>query len=169
MGSDILLLLVQIHYRSAPHADAPACFAWCFAKVAKNRGVSAEAPSPKYFRPIWFRWVDRTRWQFAQTTSHFSISTRTSERRRMPMPEWFKCICFTVPGRWSKSMAHDGNVPPQSAHGCDLKCAIIALTRAWTRSLARRLYPGSWYWARARVLQHSLHADRRLQEPTGKQ
>jgi len=34
---------------------------------------------------------------------------------------------FVVPSRWSKSMQHTGNTPPQSAHGFDLSSIIHAL------------------------------------------
>lgn len=69
----------------------------------------------------------RVRWQFAHTTSHFSISASTEASDRRPALERLKRFC---PRTWSKSMHHGGKVPPQSMHGHPFAAAITARNSA---------------------------------------
>jgi hypothetical protein len=54
------------------------------------------------------------RWQVAQTNSHFCSSARIAWALRHPARDKLKRLGNA--GRWSKSMAAGGKVPPQSAH-----------------------------------------------------
>lgn len=78
----------------------------------------------------------RIRWQFAQTTSHLSISASTSLHGR-PFAMSVATPAILMPRTWSHSRPRGHSAQPQSAHP---RSSLIASLRSWASS--RRLHDG---------------------------
>lgn len=87
------------------------------------------------------------RWQLAHSRSHFSISSWTSFIECSPANP--RLNDFTVPGRWSKSIAHEGNRPPHLRHGLSFaaaKKARITSRSAFCLTVLLALYFALFLW-----------------------